>query len=239
MRKIFRYELRRAICNKFFVGILAVCLYFGWQILYSDVIRGIAHTAPFSPWSFGYYLAQVLPLLTVALLFFLWGIFANEARRVGILTAATPADQGTYLMVKCGACVTAWLLLAFCSIGLGIGFLIYLFGSSVSVGAFFFPTLLTMLPSLIFALGLGMAAEHAQPVLLFILMPVLLALNLLPLPASWGLFGTEFFSQYPLTLGIQDPAFSVPTIVVISKIIFSAIGMALMAMTIHMEKKRS
>ena len=92
MRKIFRYELRRAVCNKFFLGLLVVSLYFGWQTLNSEVIKGIAHTAPFSPWSFGYYSAQVLPLLSVALLFFLWGIFSKEARRVKPLTDATPVS---------------------------------------------------------------------------------------------------------------------------------------------------
>ena len=113
MRKIFRYELRRAVCNKFFLGLLVVCLFFGWQTLNREVIQGVAHTAPFSAWSFGYYLAQELPLLSVALLFFLWNVFSKEARRVNILTAATPVDAGSYLLVKCGAAVTAWLLLAF------------------------------------------------------------------------------------------------------------------------------
>ena len=112
MRKIFRYELRRAVCNKFFLGLLVVCLFFGWQMLNGEVIQGVAHTAPFSAWSFGYYLAQELPLLSVALLFFLWNIFSKEARRVSALTAATPVDAGSYLLVKCGAAVTAWLLLA-------------------------------------------------------------------------------------------------------------------------------
>lgn len=133
MRKIFRYELRRAVCNKFFLGLLVVSLYFGWQTLNSEVIKGIAHTAPFSPWSFGYYSAQVLPLLSVALLFFLWGIFSKEARRVKPLTDATPVNAGNYLMGKCAAVGAAWLLLAVCVCALGMGFLATLFLSLIHI----------------------------------------------------------------------------------------------------------
>lgn len=69
MGKIYLYELRRTVRSKFFWGLLAVCLFFGWNTLKTATIRGAAHTAPFSPWSFGAYLARLLPLLGVALLF--------------------------------------------------------------------------------------------------------------------------------------------------------------------------
>lgn len=63
MNKIFRYELRRLLWNKLFFGILLVSLGYGWLTLTGSVVRGVAHTAPFSPWSFGYYLSQALPLI--------------------------------------------------------------------------------------------------------------------------------------------------------------------------------
>lgn len=59
MRKIFGYELRRPLWNKLFFGVLLVSL----GLMLSSVIRSAAHTAPFSPWNFGYYLSQVLPLI--------------------------------------------------------------------------------------------------------------------------------------------------------------------------------
>lgn len=70
MNKIYQYELRRILRSKFFWGLLAVCLFFGWNILQTSTIKGVAHTAPFSPWSFGAYMARIMPLLGVALLFF-------------------------------------------------------------------------------------------------------------------------------------------------------------------------
>ena len=63
MSKIFRYECRRLLLSKFFFGLVAVTCFYGWQVLEHVTILGIAHTAPFSPWSFGDYLSRLLPLL--------------------------------------------------------------------------------------------------------------------------------------------------------------------------------
>lgn len=46
MNKIYQYELRRILRSKFFWGLLAVCLFFGWNILQTSTIKGVAHTAP-------------------------------------------------------------------------------------------------------------------------------------------------------------------------------------------------
>ena len=58
MYKIFWYECRRLLGNKFFFGILLILLFYGWQILDRVTILGVAHTAPFSCWSFGDYLSR-------------------------------------------------------------------------------------------------------------------------------------------------------------------------------------
>ena len=71
MIKIFRCECRRLLCNKFFIGLLAVLLFYAGQVFYAVALPGVAHTAPFSPWSFGAYLGRLLPLVWVGALFFL------------------------------------------------------------------------------------------------------------------------------------------------------------------------
>ena len=63
MIKIFRCECRRLLCNKFFIGLLAVLLFYAGQVFYAVALPGVAHTAPFSPWSFGAYLGRLLPLV--------------------------------------------------------------------------------------------------------------------------------------------------------------------------------
>ena len=47
--KIFRYECRRLLWNKFFIGLAVVLLLYGAFVLHAVTILGVAHTAPFSP----------------------------------------------------------------------------------------------------------------------------------------------------------------------------------------------
>ena len=70
--------------NKFFPGIALVLLFYGWQILDRITILGVAHTAPFSAWSYGDYLGYMLPLLWIGALFTL-SFFTSgaEERRSG------------------------------------------------------------------------------------------------------------------------------------------------------------
>jgi len=79
--KIFRYECKRLLWNKFFAGLLLVLLFYGWQVLTGATILGVSHTAPFSPWSFGDYLSRMVPLLWIGSLFFLTFFTSGKARR--------------------------------------------------------------------------------------------------------------------------------------------------------------
>lgn len=53
-----------------FWGILLVALGHGWLTLTGSTVLGVAHTAPFLPWSFGYYLSRRLPLVCLGELLF-------------------------------------------------------------------------------------------------------------------------------------------------------------------------
>ena len=80
MRKIFLYECKRLLWNKFFAGLVLVLLFYGWQVLRRVTILGVSHTAPFSPWSFGDFLSRMLPLLWIGALFFLTFFTSEKAR---------------------------------------------------------------------------------------------------------------------------------------------------------------
>lgn len=233
------YELRRTVRSKFFWGLLAVCLFFGWNTLKTATIRGAAHTAPFSPWSFGAYLSRLLPLLGVALLFFQWNQCNEKSRRFWILTDSTPVPPGRYLLVKCAAAVTAWLLLALSVTALGIVFLTALFGGSVPVRMLLLTAALALLPSLVFLTGLGLRVGHIHSLLMFVLMAFALAAGFVPLPMKLDLYGYSFFTEYPLTLGLPDPAFSLPAGMLVSKVIFLLAGAAFLLLAICRRKKAS
>ena len=119
MRKIFLYECKRLLWNKFFAGLVLVLLFYGWQVLRRVTILGVSHTAPFSPWSFGDFLSRMLPLLWIGALFFLTFFTSEKARRAAVLTDAAPLPPRRYALARCAAALVGTGLLA-----LGSGWLL-------------------------------------------------------------------------------------------------------------------
>lgn len=235
MNKIFQYELRRLLWNKLFFGILLVALGYGWLTLAGSVIRGIAHTAPFSPWSFGYYLSQTLPLICLGELFFLAFFSSKEERLLRPLTEATPVRQRQYMALRCGAVLTVTILLCLCVTVLAVGFYASLFGW-MNYGELFLPALLTLLPPILFCMGAGLVLSQIHPALIYALMAAVFFLSVVPLPPALSFSLNTFFSQYPLTVGTLDPAFSVPANVAASKIIVALAGLALSSFATNRKK---
>lgn len=236
MNKLFRYELRRLLCNKMFFGILLVSLGYGWLTLTGTVILGVANTAPFSPWSFGYYVGQVLPLICLGELFFLSFFTSKEELQIKPITQATPTEQRKYIAMRCGAVLAGTGLLALCAVALAIAFYVSLFGW-IDYGNLIFPAILTLLPAIIFCLGAGLTLGRIHPNLIYPFMVVVFLLSLLPLPSVISLSLSGFFSQYPPTLDTLDPAFCVPGWLIISKIIFVVLGFILVVFAANVQEQ--
>ena len=163
MLKIYGYECRRLLRNKFFAGLAAVLLLYGALVLEGVTILGVAHTAPFSPWSFGDYLSRVLPLLWIGTLFFLTFYTSPRARRAAILTDAAPMPPGRYALARCaaapdggGPCCPC-LAMAEAAAFYGRAFGWYGWGSLAA------PALAILLPPLVFALGSGWLLGRLRP----------------------------------------------------------------------------
>jgi len=222
LRKIFLYECKRLLWNKFFAGLVLVLLFYGWQVLRRVTILGVSHTAPFSPWSFGDFLSRMLPLLWIGALFFLTFFTSEKARRAAVLTDAAPLPPRRYALARCAAALTGTALLALACISEAACFYGIYFGWYGWSGLVF-PTLVTLVPPLVFALGSGWLLGMLRPWLLYVWMlvsPVCLAL---PLPESLGLWNGRLFAQYPLTLGTLDPAFTLPAAVLFVQFVLLAV----------------
>ena len=209
MIKIFQYECKRLLRNKFFFGLLLVILFYGWQVLNSVTILGVSHTAPFSAWSFGDYLSRMLPLLWIGALFFLTFFTSGKARRVAVLTDATPVAPGRYALTRCAAALVGTGLLALACLAEAAVFYGRYFGW-YGWGTLLLPALVTLVPSLVFALGSGWLLGLLRPWLLYAWMPVPFLLSVLPLPEFLGLLNGSIFLDRPLSFDILDPAFSLP-----------------------------
>ncbi len=230
MIKIFGYELKRMLFNKFFLILLVVIGLYSWQVLTGEIILGVAGTAPFSPWSYGVFLSRVLPLLLIALLFFLTFLYSKKEEQVKILTATTAADQIKYGMVKCMAALACFLLLCLLPIGLSVVFYVKLFQYQ-ALGAFILPLLLTMLPAVCFIFGLSMQLGRWQPNLLYVLMLLCLLLGFVAIPQILDLLGGNFYSAYPLTLPVDaagEPVFQIPASFWLNRVLFTGMGIALL-----------
>ena len=226
MLKIYGYECRRLLWNKFFVGLALVLLCYGALVLRDVTILGTAHTAPFSPWSFGDYLSRMLPLLWIGMLFFLTVYTSPKARRAAVLTDAAPMPPGRCALVRCAAALTGTALLALFCIAEAAVFYGRTFGW-YHWGSLALPALVTLLPPLVFALGSGALLGRLRPWLIYVWMLVPMACQTLPLPDVLGLWNGRFFSQYPLSLEILDPAFAVPAAMLLVQCALLAAGVLL------------
>ena len=121
MLKLFQYELRRVLRSKLFFVALLVCLGYGWLTLTTVTVRGTAHTAPFSPWSFGDYLSRLLPLLYLGELCLVGVFTSRQERAVQAITRATPVASARYTLVRWGAVITGTLILWLAVIALALG----------------------------------------------------------------------------------------------------------------------
>lgn len=227
MHKIFLYECKRLLWNKFFFGILAVTLFYGWQVLTGTSILGVSHTAPFSPWTFGDYLCRMVPLLWIGALFFLTFFTSGAERRAAVLTSATPVRPWQYALARLGAALAGAALQSLAVLLLAAVFYARMF-RWYGWGSLLLPAAVTLIPALAFALGSGWLLGRLRPWFAYLWMPLPFLLQLLPLPQPLSLWNGRFFSQYPLSLGTLDPAFSLPGGMWLAQTALLAAGMVLL-----------
>ena len=236
MRKVFVCELRRLLLNKFFFGILAAVLLYGWVLLSGEVILGVAYTAPFSPWSFGYYLARLLPLLWVGTLFFL------TLLHLGGRTADRGADRRDCggPAPLCGRALhgaaardasAAWRRRA-----AGRGILCLYAALDTIGGACCFLCWQSRCSPLVFAAGSGWLLGGACPWLVYGWMLAPFILSALPLPEALGLWNGTLLRSYPLTLP-ADPPFTLPAAVWVAQGLLLLAGILLLGMRIFRRRQ--
>ena len=226
MGKIFGYECKRLLCNRFFAGLALVLLFCGWQVLGSVTILGVSHTAPFSPWSFGDYLCRMLPLLWIGALFLLTYFTSAGARRAAVLTGAAPMSPRRYALARCAAALAGTGLLCLACLGEAAVFYGRYFGW-YGWGELLLPALVALVPPLVLALGSGWLLGRVRPWLVYVWMPLPVLLALLPLPEALSLWNGRFFTARPLSLGTLDPAFSLPPAVLLAQCALLLAGLLL------------
>jgi ABC-2 type transport system permease protein len=227
--KLFKYELHRILCNKFFAGLLVITFLYSYQVMAGEIVLGTANTAPFSEWSFGMYLSRMLPILLITLLFFVSFFYSRQEQEVRRITDTTPMDQKQLGLLRCSAMMVGFVCISVVSVGVGLWFYAVNF-QYTDFSHFLLPGLLTLIPAMLFFLGIGIMIGKIHPALIYALMPLVFLLGYLPIPNAFDLFGSSFFQKMPLSLPIGtggEPAFTVPFSVWIGKAIYTALGLFL------------
>lgn len=117
MRKIYGYECKRLLLNRFFFGLLAIMLFYGWQVLNRITIMGIDNTAPFSVRSFGDYLCRMVPIIWMGAALFICSFASKKAKNTAVITNTTAVPPKKYLLTRFFAAFTGTGLLAIFTIG--------------------------------------------------------------------------------------------------------------------------
>ncbi len=240
MNKIFRYELRRLIWNKYFIGLLVINCIYAWYILTTETIAGVAYTAPFSLWSFGAYLACVLPFSIITVLFLISVYYSKKERQVEVLTMVTPMNKAHYALVRNGAIAVCFLII--CSIMFLMG--IYFYSSYFDyekVVLYLLPFIMLVFPCLLFTLGIGHLAGRIHQGLLYVLMVIVLVLGFAN-SGNFDFFGGWYFGSYPLSLpiGIEgEPAFTVSSGFLAARLIYLTAGVILLTIGISAGQQKA
>lgn len=225
MVKIFRYELKRLILNKYFLVLLILTFIVGFQEMNGTIILGVANTAPFSAWSFGTYIANILPIALITLLFFISFFYSKEEQCVKTITAVTPVSQIHHLLLRLLVVTISFILVLSPPVLYAFAFYKKVFDYT-SFTLLLRPLLYAILPSFLCIMGLGLLLGSIKPAFIFALIPMVLILSKL------DLCGRTFFMTYPKTLGILDPDFRVPLNNLLIRCAYSLAGMVMIVIAL-------
>lgn len=230
MTKVFVYELKRLLTSPLYIAMLAVNALFAWYVLTTDIVAGIAYTAPFSVWSSCAYVGRTLPLSTITVLLLQAGYYGRQQKRVEILTSATPMTHAQTLAIRTAALGACFLLICLVESALKAVFYAAFFGY-YGFGAFVLPALLEVIPCFVLAVSVGHLAGRVHPGLVYALLPIVFAAGFLGTTGAFDLFSAGFFSNYPLTLPIGadgEPDFAISAVWLLARAVYFALGAGLL-----------
>ncbi len=228
MIKVFGYELKRLLTSGLFITMLIVNAVFAWYILTTDIIAGIAFTAPFSVWSSCAYIGKTLPIAIVTVLLLQAGYYGNRQKRVEILTSAAPMTYTRTLLIRTAVLGICFLVICIADSLLGAVFFAAFFGY-YGFGAFILPALLEIIPCFVFAAGIGHLAGRLHCGLIYALLPAVFIAGFFGTAGAFDLFGGAFFSAYPMTLPAGadgEPEFVTDTVWLLARLMYLVIGAA-------------
>lgn len=239
MIKVFGYELKRLLTSGLFIAMLLVNGVFAWYILTTEIIEGIAYTAPFSVWSGCAYTGKTLPLSIITILLLQAGYYGKRQKQVEILISSSPVTYGQTVLIRTAALGVSFLIICLVQGILEIIFFSVFFGY-YDFWRFIIPVILEIVPCFVLCTGFGHLAGRFHCGLVYALLPVAFILGYMGISGAFDFFGNGFFSSYPLMLPVGqsgEPDFAMSSVRLTARLIYLLAGIGIIAADIIIPPK--
>ncbi|ADK15773.1 MULTISPECIES: hypothetical protein [Clostridium] len=231
--KILKYELKRIIFSRIFVITFIIALFFSVIDLYTEIIQVVSGTAPFSKWSYCKFLCDINTIMLLILMLSCTGLFSRNEQRVREITSCTSLPKKKYLATKSLALSISYLIIAICCIFISFVFYKTTFNFA-GFQNFLLPMLIILLPTFVFVLGTSMFLGSKSQTLLYAWIPIVLILSLISFNSApfIDIFAKGYVTYMPTVISVDslgEPIFSLHLNFIMSRLIFTLVGMVLYA----------
>ncbi|MDO5558996.1 MAG: hypothetical protein Q4F95_05300 [Oscillospiraceae bacterium] len=239
MIKAFWYELRRFVFSWFFLIMLLANLVYAWYTFTTDIIQGIAYTAPFSVWSFCTFAGKILPFEIAAILLIQAQYYSKQQKTAEKLILAAPVTDTQIQFIRCAVLFASFIIFVVLTSAVNIIFFMCCF-HYYSFSDYFLPCILVTVPCFVFISSLGSLLGRIHQSLIYLLIIISFALGFAGSTGAYDLFGSRFFSSYPLTLPVNndgEPDFTYNVIWLAARGCYVIFGIIFMAVNIRWKNK--
>lgn len=240
MKKVFCYELRRVLFSWLFLAMLVVNGMYAWYVLTSEIISGVAHTAPFSVWSYCTYIGEAMPMGMITVLLLLAGYYGKKQKQAEILLSAAPVTPAQHLVLR--SLVLGVCFLVVCAVIMIAAAVFYIsFFQYSDYAVFLLPACLLIIPCFSFMLGLGHLLGRLHQGFVYLLAGLASLIRLAAADYKWDLFCAGYFSGYPLTLApgeSGEPGFYMQPAWVAFRILYFLLGMGFLFLSVHCARRK-
>ncbi len=202
------------------------------------VTGGYYGTAPFSEWTYTFFIQLISPLVISVIIFMMTNIFNEKELRARKIIFSAPISQGRYYLLKIITMIVTFILTSLVPIIMSFIYYKVLF-NYISFSSYAKFILCFLIPTFIFILGLSMVLGRISIKLLYGLIPITFLLGTIDtssiLPYWLDIFGAHYFKicTYAELLGRTREAvpFSLSSSFIHTRIIFILLGVIFLTYT--------
>ncbi|WIV11933.1 hypothetical protein [Proteiniborus sp. MB09-C3] len=235
---LLKYEIRRVIISKKYFYMILLIMGMTYDFLTRLVTGGYYGTAPFSEWTYTFFIQLILPAVISVIIFMMTNIFDEKELRARKILFSAPISQSRYYMLKILTIAITFVLTALVPIVMSFIYYKGLF-NYVGFASFTKFILWFFIPAFIFFLGLSMILGKISIKFLYGLIPVAFLLGTIDtsniLPDWLDIFGTHYFRICTFTelLGrtMESVPFNLSSSFIHTRLVFVLLGVVFLTYT--------